>query len=95
MSNGECFNIGSHQESTVAEVVGIICELTGLPMTPTPLDTAAKFGARYQDIQRRVPDTSKVRTLLGWECSTSLRSGLQQTVDWARRNPWWLEQSVG
>jgi UDP-glucose 4-epimerase len=91
-SDGQCFNVGSNHESTVAEVVSTICELTGLPIPSVSLDTAAKFGARYQDIQRRVPDTSKVRTMLGWECVTSIRSGLQQTIEWARRNPWWVEQ---
>lgn len=93
-SDGECFNIGSRQESTVTEVVETICELTDLPVPAASLDTAAKFGTRYQDIQRRVPDTSKIRTVLGWECTTPLRSGLQQTIDWARRNPWWVEQSA-
>jgi UDP-glucose 4-epimerase len=93
-SDGECFNIGSTQESTVADVVEIICELTGLSVPRASLDTAAKFGTRYQDIQRRVPDTTKIRTMLGWECSTPLRSGLQQTIDWARGNQWWLDQAA-
>jgi UDP-glucose 4-epimerase len=94
-SDGECFNVGSHQESTVAEVIQTICELTDLPVPVASLDTAARFGARYQDIHRRVPDTSKARTVLGWQCTTSLRSGLQQTVDWARSNTWWVEQPAG
>jgi nucleoside-diphosphate-sugar epimerase len=89
---GECFNIGSNRETTVAEVVNTICELTGVPVPATLLDTAAEFGSRYQDIARRVPDTSKARDMLGWECATSLHEGLAQTIDWARRNPWWGEQ---
>jgi UDP-glucose 4-epimerase len=91
-SGGECFNIGSDKETTVAEVVGIICELTKTLVPAVPLDTAARFGARYQDITRRVPDTSKARKVLGWECDTSLRTGLSKTIEWARDNPWWLEQ---
>lgn len=91
-SDGECFNIGSDRETTVAEVVRIICELTQLQVPAAPLDTAQQFGSRYQDIIRRVPDTSKARNVLGWECGTSLRSGLLQTIEWAQRNPWWLEQ---
>jgi nucleoside-diphosphate-sugar epimerase len=90
-ADGECFNIGNHQESTVAQVVSTVCELTGLPVAATALDTALEFGSRYQDITRRVPDTTKARNVLGWECSTSLREGLGHTIDWARRNPWWLD----
>jgi nucleoside-diphosphate-sugar epimerase len=91
-ADGEHFNIGSDRETAVADVVGIVCELTGFPVPAAPLDTAAQFGPRYQDITRRVPDTSKARAILGWECTTPLREGLALTVDWARRNPWWLEQ---
>jgi dTDP-alpha-D-glucuronic acid decarboxylase len=90
-ADGEHFNIGSDRETTVTEVVDIVCELTGLPVPAAPLDTAAQFGSRYQDIARRVPDTSKARDILGWTCTTSLREGLAMTIDWARRNPWWLE----
>jgi dTDP-alpha-D-glucuronic acid decarboxylase len=91
-ADGECFNIGSDRETTVAEVVAVICELTQARVPAVPLDTAAQFGIRYQDIARRVPDTSKARKVLGWECGTSLRTGLSQTIEWARSNPWWLEQ---
>lgn len=93
-ADGECFNIGSHRESTVAEVIGTVCELTELAVPVLALDTAAEFGSRYQDIPRRVPDTAKARDVLGWACSTSLREGLAHTVDWAQRNPWWLERSA-
>ncbi len=94
-ADGECFNIGSHLETTVAEVVATICELTGLHVPAKPLDTAAAFGSRYQDIPRRVPDTAKARDVLGWECTTSLRDGLARTIDWARSSPRWLDQRLG
>lgn len=90
-ADGECFNIGSQQESTVAYVVALICELAGAEAPAVPLDTAATFGARYQDIPRRIPDTRKAQDVLGWECGTSLRDGLARTIEWARRSPRWLE----
>jgi UDP-glucose 4-epimerase len=91
-ADGTCFNIGSHLESTVAEVVQVICELTGVTVPATALDAVTRFGAQYQDIPRRVPDTTRAREVLGWECTTSLRDGLSQTIGWARDNPWWLEE---
>ena len=89
-ADGECFNIGSSQETSVAELVAIISDLTGIADPPRLLDTAVSFGSLYQDITRRIPDTSKAAGLLGWKCDTSLRDGLALTVDWARRNSWWL-----
>jgi dTDP-alpha-D-glucuronic acid decarboxylase len=90
-ADGEHFNIGNERESSIAEVVGTICELTGLTVPARPVDTAAAWGSRYEDIPRRVPDASKARDILGWEAATALRDGLALTVDWARRNTWWLD----
>jgi dTDP-alpha-D-glucuronic acid decarboxylase len=90
-ADGECFNIGSDQETTVSEVVSIICELSGAPAPLGSFNTYLNFGARYQDILRRVPDVSKARAVLGFEASTPLHLGLRHTVEWGRRNGWWLE----
>ncbi|TYB60715.1 NAD-dependent epimerase/dehydratase family protein [Nonomuraea sp. PA05] len=86
---GEAFNIGSHQETTVGEVIGLVREAAGFAGDNDVLDTGAAFGTAYQDIERRIPDTAKARTVLGWQCEVPLREGIARTVEWARRNPWW------
>ncbi|MER7763277.1 NAD-dependent epimerase/dehydratase family protein [Streptomyces sp. NPDC097619] len=88
---GECFNVGSGTETTVSEVGALIAELTGIGTT-VPLETDEHLGARYQDLLRRVPDTTKIGQVLGWKAETGLREGLERTLDWARANPWWLAQ---
>ncbi|HEY0636235.1 MAG TPA: NAD-dependent epimerase/dehydratase family protein [Pseudonocardiaceae bacterium] len=87
---GQAFNIGSMVETTVAEAVALISELTGSRSPIVTVDTGAKLGAAYEDLARRVPDNTKARTVLGWECTTSLRDGLTRTIEWARNSPWWL-----
>ena len=89
-AEGEHFNIGNPRETTIAEVVGLICELAGTAPPAVPLDTAAAWGARYEDIDRRVPETSKASDLLEFTAAISLRDGLAATIDWARANSWWL-----
>ncbi|BCB88532.1 NAD-dependent epimerase/dehydratase family protein [Phytohabitans suffuscus] len=88
-ADGEVVNLGSDRESTVAEVVDLVCELSGTGATPRPLATGEVFGAAYEDIPRRVPDVAKARRLLGWRCRTPLREGVERTIRWARANPWW------
>ncbi|RJL20160.1 NAD-dependent epimerase/dehydratase family protein [Bailinhaonella thermotolerans] len=90
-ADGECFNVGSSVETTVRQAIELVAELTGAE-TITELDTAARLGETYQDLSRRIPDTSKAAAVLGWKASTPLREGLARTIDWARRNPWWLDQ---
>ncbi|MFC4057194.1 NAD-dependent epimerase/dehydratase family protein [Planomonospora corallina] len=88
-ADGECFNVGSSVETTVAELSAMIAELTGTAAA-VPVRTGERLGDRYQDLRRRVPDTGKIRRVLGWRCTTDLRGGLARTIEWARRNPWWL-----
>jgi UDP-glucose 4-epimerase len=73
---GDVFNIGSTVETTVAEAVGLIAELTGFGSPVMPVDTSEKLSPSYADLSRRVPDTAKARAVLGWACDTSLRTGL-------------------
>ncbi|NBE93720.1 SDR family NAD(P)-dependent oxidoreductase [Nonomuraea sp. KC401] len=87
---GECFNIGSHKETTIREVIELVGEAAGFTGRNDHLDTGAAFGAAYQDIERRVPDTAKARAMLGWQCAVPLREGIARTIEWARQNPWWL-----
>jgi nucleoside-diphosphate-sugar epimerase len=87
---GEVFNIGSTEETTVGAAVGLIAKLAGYDAAALSVDPAAKLGPAYQDLLRRVPDTSKARDWLGWTCHTALQDGLAATIGWARANPWWL-----
>ncbi|GLW05780.1 UDP-glucose 4-epimerase [Microtetraspora sp. NBRC 13810] len=89
-ATGESFNIGSMDEVTVAEVVALIAELTGIASPAVAVRTGERFGGAYEDLPRRVPDNAKARSVLGWKPETSLRDGLARTVAWARENPGWL-----
>lgn len=92
-STGESFNIGSSRETAMSDVTALITSMCGSgTVVPTELDVSALLAGSYEDLQRRIPDPSKAARLLGWRATTDLRDGLQQTIDWAQRNPWWLEQ---
>lgn len=71
-------NIGNPEERTVLELAHIIKELTNskseIEYKPLPVD----------DPQRRLPDITKARTLLGWEPKKELRAGLLETIAWYR-----------
>lgn len=91
--DGLVLNVGSEQETTIAEVVRAVGAAVGSSVKPVRLDTDAAFGAVYEDIPRRVPDTTRIAGLLGWRATTSIHEGLRETVAWARVNDWWTGQS--
>jgi UDP-glucose 4-epimerase len=41
----------------------------------------ATFG-KYDDVMRRVPDTTKATRILGFEAKWSLEDGLPPTIEW-------------
>ncbi|TVT61458.1 NAD-dependent epimerase/dehydratase family protein [Amycolatopsis rhizosphaerae] len=94
-AEGLVLNVGSERETTVAEIVRAVGVAVGCSVEPVLLDTRTAFGTVYEDIPRRVPDTSRIAGLLGWRATTEIEEGLAETVAWARANDWWAGQSRG
>jgi dTDP-glucose 4,6-dehydratase len=69
-------NIGNQRETTVLELAELVNRLTG-----NAAGIVFKPMQRGEgDPQRRQPDTTRARTLLGWEAKTPLEKGLRYTL---------------
>jgi len=90
---GEAFNIGSMTETTMREAVDLAIRIAGVDAVTEPeiIDTAARFGGVYEDIPRRIPDSTKAQRELGWRLKVDVAEGIRRTIEWARANPWYLE----
>jgi UDP-glucose 4-epimerase len=84
-TDGEVFNIGTDAETTVLELAERLIAVTGSPSRITLVPQQQVYGDRYEDIRRRVPDVTKMRTVLGVTADTPLDEGLRRTVEWFRR----------
>jgi UDP-glucose 4-epimerase len=69
---GEVYNVGGVGEVSIKELADKIIERTNSKSTIsyTPYDEAYPIG--YEDMQRRVPDISKIKSALGWAPEKSL-----------------------
>jgi len=63
---GDVFNVGGTGEVTIKQLAEQAIKITGSksPITYTPYTDA--YLAGFEDIQRRVPDISKVKSAIGW-----------------------------
>jgi UDP-glucose 4-epimerase len=83
---GEAFNIGSSEEVTILDLAREIKELSGSdsPIELVPYQDVYDEG--FEDMRRRVPDTSKIRSLTGWTSTRSRASILAEVLAEARRD---------
>ena len=90
---GAAFNIGSMTETTVREVIELAIKIADVDSVcgPETISTAAKYGDRYEDIPRRIPDSRKAQRELGWRLQVDVEEGIRRTIEWARANPWYLK----
>jgi UDP-glucose 4-epimerase len=63
---GDVFNVGAPHELTMNELALMVVRLTGSPsqVVHIPYDEAYEEG--FEDMERRVPDLSKIAALTGW-----------------------------
>ena len=81
---GEVFNVGAPNEITVNQLAERVIELTASSsrIVRIPYDEAYEKG--FEDMQRRVPDLSRIDALLGWQPSRDLDEILTDVIQFER-----------
>lgn len=81
---GEAFNIGGDVETSIVDLARAIVDLTGSPSPISFQPYEAAYGPNFADPQRRLPDVTKARRLLGFSAQVPLAEGLARTIAWFR-----------
>ena len=71
---GEAFNIGNDEEITIQDLAQEVIELTGSKSVIEKVLYEKAYAPGFEDMQRRVPDISKVKRVVGWTPKLSLDS---------------------
>jgi UDP-glucose 4-epimerase len=79
-AEGDVFNLGSSEEVTILALAQRIKAAVGSssPIELIPYDQAYEAG--FEDMLRRVPDTSKIQALTGWAPTRTLDEILDETI---------------
>jgi UDP-glucose 4-epimerase len=100
-SYGEVYNVGGSEEITMQELAGRVIALTGSSSEVTRIPYEEVFRDGFEDMHRRIPDTAKVRELLGWTPSRSLEDIVLDVAEHCRRgetalsSQWPVELAAG
>ena len=66
-SIGEVFNVGGQGETTIKALAEKVIAQTDSKSEIQYLPYKEAYGAGFEDMQRRVPDLSKIKALTGWQ----------------------------
>ncbi len=81
---GDIFNIGGDEEISINELARRIKNITGSssPIVHLPYDEAYQEG--FEDMERRVPDITKIVNLIGYKNTCSLEHMLAKVVEYQK-----------
>ena len=69
---GEVFNIGNDEEITIEDLANEVIELTASKSVIEKVLYEKAYAPGFEDMQRRVPDISKIKRAVGWAPKISL-----------------------
>ncbi len=82
----QIYNVGSSSETSITELAETINKVGNFTSEIKYMPHHQYYGESYEDIERRVPDISKIKECAGWSPKTSLEEGIAQTIEYMRNN---------
>ena len=77
-------NLGGHEEVSIKGLADRVVELTGSDSDITYIGYDEAYGEGYEDMQRRYPDTSLAKDLIGYEPTRDLNAIINSIVEHRR-----------
>jgi UDP-glucose 4-epimerase len=76
MAIGEVFNVGNNEQISIMDLAKKVISVTGSSSAIEMMDYEKAYPAGFEDMERRVPDISKIKRVLGWQPEI----GLEQII---------------
>lgn len=73
---GQVFNVGNNQQISIMDLAKKVIEVTGSTSKIIKIPYSEAYPEGFEDMQRRVPDISKIKNVFGW----SPQIGLDQII---------------
>jgi UDP-glucose 4-epimerase len=80
-SIGEVFNVGNDQQISIVDLAKKVIETTGSKSRIEKIAYERAYPEGFEDMQRRVPDISKIYRVLGWKPEINLDQIIKDIAD--------------
>ena len=82
---GEIYNIGSNHEVSINELANQVIKRSGSSSTLSLITYSEAYAPGFEDLRRRVPDTTKIRQAVGWQATHTLNEILDDVIAYERQ----------
>lgn len=79
---GEVVNVGNPREMSIRDLAELVRSIVGSQSQVELIDYATAYGKGFEDMRRRVPDVSLLRSLVGFAPSTPLEETIREIADY-------------
>jgi UDP-glucose 4-epimerase len=84
---GQVFNIGNPEEVSIRALAEKVRTMTGGRSSVVLIPYDEAYEAGFEDMPRRVPDITRIRSLVGFEPTVKLEEILRRVIDHMRARP--------
>jgi len=81
---GQVFNIGSQEEITIEGLAQKVIEITGSRSKVIRIPYEEAYEEGFEDMERRVPDTTKIHDLIGFKPTADLKTIIEDVVRYTK-----------
>ena len=81
---GQVFNVGNNHQISIMNLAKKVIEIIGSKSEISKLPYSEAYPAGFEDMQRRVPDISKIKNALGWSPEIGLEQIIKDIADFYR-----------
>jgi len=81
-AEGQVVNVGHTEEITILELAQMVKQMTASSSDIEYITYARAYGPGFEDMQRRSPDTTKLKKLIGFEPENDLQSIVESVIDY-------------
>jgi UDP-glucose 4-epimerase len=81
---GQVFNIGNTEAVTMEDLAYLVKRMTNSPSEIRHIPYEEAYEEGFEDMRQRVPDLSKIHSLIGYRPTKNLRLIVQDVIDYCR-----------
>jgi len=81
---GQVFNVGNNHQISIMNLAKKVIEIIGSKSEISKLPYSEAYPEGFEDMQRRVPDISKIKNVLGWSPEIGLVQIIRDIADFHR-----------